>query len=424
MMRFLSLVLTGLVALAAAEQTTVATTVPAKVPKPVAETLTAAQEATTAEATLAALDAHRGEGHALLDLVRGQTLLRLGADDPAQLGAAEAAFTAALARDAGLRQAHLGLAQTAALRADWPAALIACGAAIDLTTATADELNFYASAAWQARDWRLVNVLLAHGIARFPTHDGFRRLELAALVHGGRADEARQAVLALLDRHPDDAELWRHLAWSAQTSGDETQALAALEMAVLTAPDDAALRQRLAAVQLGRGMPAAALATLRPLLVDPAAAEPALLMLAVRAAADGDARDQARAWLAAVPEARRTRDQRLVAARLAVQDGDHAAALIAVTALVELGENDAQVLAWAGQVSEQAADDARAEAFYSQAAATEHPIAAAATLRLVALYLRQERLDDASALLALHLAKHPDDAQARTLQQRLASRSP
>lgn len=416
MVRFLAFLLTSVIALGAAEATAV--------PKPVAEALIAAQNAATAEASLAALDAYQGEGHALLDLVRGQTLLRLGADDPTRLPAAEAAFNAAIARDAGLRQAHLGLAQIAAQRGDWPAALVACGAGIELSTCTVDELHFYANAAWQARDWRLATVLISHGIARFPAHDGFRRLELAALVHGGRADEARQAVLALLDRHPDDAELWRHLAWSAQTSGDDEQALAALEMAVLAAPDDATLQQRLGVLQFSRGMPHAALSTLRPLLKDPATADPGLLVLAARAAADSDARDQARDWLAAVPEARRTRDQRLLAARLAVQDGDHATAAAAVTALVALGETDPQVLAWAGQVCEQAEDDARAEAFYSQAAAAEHPIAAAANLRLVALYLRQDRHDDATALLALHLAKHPNDAQARALQQRLTNRAP
>lgn len=397
---------------------------PAAVPKAVAETLIAARDAATPVAALAALDAHRGEGHALIDLVRGQTLLRLGADDPQQLDAAQAAFTAALERQADLRQAHLGLAQTAALRGDWPAALRASGAAFDLDAGSADELQFYANAAWQARDWRLANVLITQGIARFPDHDGFRRLELAALVHGGRADDARQAVLALLDRHPGDAELWRHLAWSAQSSGDEAQALAALEMAMLTAPDDAGLRQRLGAFQLARGMPAAATATLRPLLDDPASAPADLLLLAVRAAAESGAREQARQWLAAVPETRRTRDQRLLAARLAVQDDNHASALTAITALVDLGETDPQILAWAGQVSEQANDDARAEAFYTQAAAAEHPIAAAANLRLIALYLRQDRHDDATALLALHLAKHPDDAQARALQQRLANRAP
>ncbi len=416
MVRFLSLIMTGLIALGASEAT--------PVPKAVADTLVAAQNAATAEAALAALDAYRGEGHALLDLVRGQTLLRMGADDPARRDAAEKSFTAALGRNAKLRQAHLGLAQIASLRGDWPAAVSACAAAIDLATSTVDELQFYANAAWQARDWRLASVLIAHGISRFPTHDGFRRLELAALVHGGRASEARQAVLALLDRHPDDADLWRHLAWTAQSLGDDDQALAALELAVLTAPDDAALRQRLGAVQFSRDLPAAAVATLRPLLTDPAAADPALMVLAVRAAAASGDRDQARAWLTAVPEAQRTRDQRLLAARLAVQDGDHAAALIAVTDLVELGESEPHILAWAGQVSEQAHDDARAEAFYSQAAATDHPTAAAANLRLVALYLRQERLDDASSLLALYLAKYPDDAQARALQQRVANRSP
>lgn len=397
---------------------------PTAVPKEVAATLTKVQELEDSAERLRLLDAHQGEDHPLLHLVRGQCELQLaqaGAEAAAHRTAALAAFRAAVERDPDLRQAHLGIAQACALGDDWAGTVTACARLVALGEANEHELLLYANAAWQVRDWRLTQILIAQGITRFPAHEGFRRLELAALVEGGRADEAHQAVLALLATHPDDTDLWRHLAWSAQQTGDEVRSLAALEIAVLQKPDDAGLRERLARIQLIRGMARAAQQTIAPLLGDPATVSDAVLDLAVRAAADGGDLKQARAWLAARPEDRRTRDQRLLAARLALRADDRPAAVAAVKSLVALGEADPQVLAWAGQVCEDAGDEAAAEAFYGQAAGSDHAVAGAATLRLASLFLRQERRQDAESLLAAHLAQHPQDAQARALQARISA---
>jgi predicted Zn-dependent protease len=194
--------------------------------------------------------------------------------------------------------------------------------------------------------------------------------------------------------------------------------LAALEIALIAKPDDPILRRQLAQTQWSAGLPQAALATIAPLLDDPPA-DPALVELAARIAGDAGDFARGRAWLAAVPADTRTRSQRLLAARLALEAQDPVSATAALKELIALGERDAAVLTWAGQAAEQANDQAAAESFYAQAV---HSGASPATasLRLVALYLKQKRSDDAQSLLASHLAKHPDDGQAKALLAQLA----
>ncbi len=149
-----------------------------------------------------------------------------------------------------------------------------------------------------------------------------------------------------------------------------------------------------------------------------------LIQLACRAAADAGDLVRARTWLAAVPEASRSRALRLLDARLAVRAGDEAAAGAALDTLVALGERDPAVLTWAAALAESRGDLARAEALFIQAVAGEGTGQAAASLRLATLYLKQDRRDEAASVLATHLAKHPEDTQARALQARLAPSSP
>jgi len=398
------------------------------VPPAVAETLTAAQELDDPVAALAILDTHDEAGHPFLDLLRGQLLLRRAeheseAERSASWTLADTAFTAAAEADPTLRQARLGRAQVALLREDWTQATIHLGAALDWVAASSDDLLRAAQVAVRAEDWRLATVLVDTGLARFPGEERFRRLELSLLVHADRPADARQALRALLARHPDDAELWRHLAWAAQASGDEDEALAALEIALLHAPDNHTVRRSLAAAQVGRGFAASALATVRPLLADPAATDAELIVLGARAAADAGEPETALAWLEAVPEPQRDRSQRLLAARLHLRSGDPERAQAALAALIRLGEDDPQVLAWAGSIAEAADDAGAAEAWYAQAAAKDGPAAAAASLRLVAFYLRHQRRADAESALASHLAQHPSDPAARSLQAQLSAAS-
>lgn len=392
------------------------------VPPAVAEVLRRAEAAAPADA-LALLEAWDGQPHALLLLARGQARWRLHDGSPGEvLAAAERDFAAALRLDPQLRPAQLGLAQCAAAREDWPAAAAAAGAAIDPATADAGLLAFLATAGLRAGDWRLAEIAVHYGIMRYPRERSLRRIELAVLVNAGRHAAAREAVLALLDQEPGDAQLWRHLAWSAQEGGDADAAVAALEVALSVAPGDAATRRSLAQLQAGRGIPRAALDTLRPLLAEPAQTAPDLLVLAARLAGEAGEPRAGLAWLAAVPAERRDRTQRLLAARLAIQAGETAEAAAALDAVIAGGERDPAVLAWAGSMAEARGEVARAEAFYLQASAGGGAAAGPAALRLVALYLRQGRRDEARATLAAYRTVAPDDAQARALQARLDAR--
>ena len=384
-------------------------------------------------AALARISEYKGEAHPLILLTLAQTHWRLAASaiDPLEAAthrqAAEKAYGEALKLDPALRQAHLGLAQCAAAREDWLSASREAAAGVEPTLGERSEVTFLAHAALQAKDWRLAGIAAQQGILRFPDDATLRRIELAVLMNAGRAEDTRQAVLALLARDPADADLWRHLAWAAQETRRDDEALAALEAALLLRPTDRTLRRALAEAQLGHGLPQAALATVQALIGQTPTTETlgddALMLTASRAAAEGGDLAQGRAWLAAVPEARRTRPLRLQTARLAIQAGDQEAAASALDTLIAMGEQDAGVLTWAGSLAEQRGDAARAEALYLTASGVDHAAASAAALRLVALYLKQGRLEDARVTLATHLAKRPDDQQAKALQAQLDRRT-
>ncbi|HAT10930.1 MAG TPA: hypothetical protein DCS97_10135 [Planctomycetes bacterium] len=348
-------------------------------------------------------------------LTSGQTHLRLG-----RAAEAESDFRAALDLQPGLRVAHLGIAQCEAAREDWQKASRSAAAGIELTTADAAQLAFLASVAERAGDWRLATLAAQHGILRFPDDDRLRRTELAVLVHAGRAEDARQALLALLARSPGDAGLWRHLAWAAQESGRGDESIAALEAAVLLQPEDVLVRQHLAGAQLAGGLPQAAARTVLPLMDPVPVTDDALLMLGCRAVAEAGDPALARRWLSAVPEAARSRAQRLLAARLAVQAGDDAAATAVLDALVAAGESEASVLVWAAAMAERTGQTARAEMLYLRAAQGTGPAAVTAELRLVALFIRLGRRDEAGQTLSGYLLRHPDDHQAQALRAQLA----
>lgn len=411
---------------------------PRTVPAEVAALLTALSDVAPAE-VITRIDAAAAEqrAHPLVLLSRAQARWRLAqeavssstassADTRSLITAAEADFTASLRADASLRQAHLGLAQCAAARDDWPTAAREAGLGIDLATADRGQFAFLATAALRARDWRVATVAAQQGLLRFHDDASLRRIELAVLAEAGRAEDARQAALALLAQSPQEVQLWRYLAAANQQTGREAESLAALEATLLLTPDDRALRRVVADTQLNRGQPQAALHTVRPLIGSPpsaaACADDGLILMASRAAAEGGGDAgiaEARAWLAAVPEAQRSRAQRIQAARLAVQAGDAAAAGEALDALVVAGEHDAAVLTWAASLAQQRGDASRAETLYLRASASDTPSAGPATLRLAALYLSQRRRDEARTLLASYLAKQPDDGQAKALLTRL-----
>jgi len=385
---------------------------PRPVPPEVAILLTGISEVEPVEA-LRRIEAYAGPQHVLVVLARGQARWRLG-----QAIEAEADFNVALAADPSLNQARIGLAQCAAAREDWLAASRFAAAAINPVHADRELMAFLANTALRAGDARLATLAAQAGILRFPDDQALRRIELAVLVQAGRAEDARQAILGLLAKAPDDVELWRHLAWAAQATHRDDECLAAQEAAMLLAPGDRSLRRQLAEAQLARGLAQAAFITVTPLIGAPpsteAVAEPSLMLLASRAAAEGGDLAQARAWIAAVPEAVRTRPLHIQVARLAVQAGDEATAAQALDTLIATGEQDPTVLTWAASLAERRDDLARAEMLYLKAGTQP-----AARLRLAALYLKQQRRDEAATVLATYLVAHPEDAQAKALLARL-----
>lgn len=377
----------------------------------VAALLTAVREAIEPVKDVELIQAYKGPDHALIRLALGNALLELKRADEAK-----AAYNAALTLDPALRQAHFGLARIAADAQDWKGALRELGPAVDVTSVDRGPLVFFAQCAVQAEDWRLAGTLATIGMTRFPEERSFRRIDLALLIRSGRSAEARTAILALLDEQPTEVDQWRNLAWTAsRPDGDVQDLLAAIELASLAAPADATLKRQLADARLANHLPRAALAVFRELAAG--SQDGALMEAAARAAAEAGEPAEGRAFLARVPADKRTRNQRLLAARLALQGEDPAGAVASLKELIDLGERDPQVLAWAGQLAEQQGDAAGAEAFYQQAASP------AATLRLIALYVRQERTEEAAVLLATYLAKQPDDAQAKALQAHLLARA-
>ncbi len=380
-----------------------------EVPAPVAALVELARDASPTS-VLAAAQAYSGPDHALVHLVQGQALMSLQ-----RYAEAENAFRLALTRAVDLKSAHLGLARCAAAREDWPAAAREGAAGLDLATAGPEGFAFLAQVGLRGGDRRLAAHALQQGILRFPGDDGLRQLDIVLLAEGDRPDELRQALSDRLIKHPQDAALWSHLAEAARRlPGREGEALAALELAYLAAPGERSRRVALAQDQAAAGQYRPALGHWKILLAATSTAEE--IEIAARTAEQAGDLVQARAWLAAVPEAERTRRQTLLSARLALAAGDARAARGALEVLLAAGDTDPAVQVWAGHLAEQAGDLPRAEACYRLAINASY---APANLRLVALLLRQGRRDEARTLLAVYAAGHPGDEQAVLLQKTL-----
>jgi predicted Zn-dependent protease len=372
----------------------------------------------------ALLVAHDGAPHALIAVALGNARLALAersppADQQAHLARARAAFMTARQLDPTVRQASLGLARCAAQAGDWRSAVAACADIITLTSASS-ELAFYIDCAARAGDARLAINLVQQAMIRYPAEAVFRRQELALLMAAERWEEAQSAVLSRLANEPADSEAWHLLAQVRRRTGQDEAALIALESTLLLAPDDREARRALAEAQAAHGQAPAALATVQPLLADLATADPRLVEFAARVAVEADRTEQARRWLAALPTEKRSRAGQLLAARLAANANDLAAAEVALQAVLKAGESDAAVLTWAGALAERRGDLARAEGLYRQAEAQASGSPAA--LRLAMLLHRVQRSDEARSVLAGYRQLHPGDPQLVLIERLVESR--
>lgn len=369
-----------------------------------------------AEALLAAYD---GAPNAVVATALGNARLQVAEAAPEAQRAplrtkAREAYANATQLDPSFTAAHIGLARCAALGGDWKAALAGCAAGIPPATAAPEDLAFFIDCAARAGDRRLAANLVSQALVRHPGYTVFRRQELALLIGAERWEEARSALLALLDAAPTDAQTWRSLASLRHRSGDAEASRIALEAALLLTPDDAALRRSLAEAQLAAGQAPAALATLQPLIAAPATTDPKLVEFAARAAIEADRPDQARAWLAALPTEKRTRSSQLLLVRLAAQGDDLDATDAAMKELLRAGESDAAVLTWAGSIAERKGDLPRAEALYRQADA-QGP--GPSTLRLALVLHRVGRNDEARRALGTYRQQFPADPQLPLIER-------
>ncbi len=387
------------------------------VPEEVARVLRAVQASTNPAEQWAILAAYQGKPHALVALARGHAQSILGHEPEATQE-----YRDALRLDPSLHEAALALARQSAAHEAWAEAIQLLAAHCDPATADAPALMLYAQAALGMNDLRLATVLDQQALARFPADQGVRRLDVAVLTRSGRSAEAAVAARGALAHDPQNADLWRQLAWAEQDRGDQQAALAALEAAWLVSqePFD---RRRLADAQLGSGQPQAALVNFRVLAtasLDAKSIDPPLLLAAARAAAEAGDTPQALAWLDRVPEESRTRHARLFAARIALRAGDTAAAANALEPLLAAGELDPGVLVWAGAIADKSGAWERAEALYRQAVAAAGQGTGAARLHLADLLVRHDRLDEARVVLREELSADPADTQARSMLEVLS----
>jgi len=390
---------------------------PRKVAGELAELLTRAQDDLRqgrASQAAARLLGYRGADHALRHLLLGHAHVQ-----QADLQAAIDAYRQALRMEPGLKEAGLALAQVFGRQEKWTEAAKLLGRFIAADSCDADTLVLYAQVARRRKDARLCELLVDLGIRRFPADPRLRRLDLAACLDRGDHRSAGRAVQALLKETPADPELWQQLAFAHDRTGSEADTLAALEAGLLCDPNDVAKHRRFLGALLAAGDWPTAIERGRALLAGPmakaAVADAALMEALIRAADMGEQDRIGGTWLALVPDERRTRSVRILAARRALRLGEVADARAALHRLIAQGQADAGVFLWAGHLAEKAKDWPEAETLYEHARKREEPSAGLATLYLARLHLHRGRLDQAARLLRKHLDAHPEDSSARAL---------
>lgn len=385
-------------------------------PRDLADIMAAADVANSPPESIEILLRYRGE-NALHSLRLGHAYAQ--AD---RLADAEQAYQKSLKLDESLHEAGIGLAHIAARQERWSEARELLGTHLDKHDPPAPQLLLYAQCAYHGGDARLAAILVERGLLRYPSDNGFRRLDIALLIEAKRYEQAAAAARALLNTDASQPESWKLLAFAEQQDGHDAESRMALEAQWLLSPDDHALRRRLAEAEYSGGQYSAAVAHFRALIGDPPSADAVLLEIGARAAAEAGDLIAARAWIDAIPADKRTRSAALTAARLALKSKDLPAADAALAPLLEQGENEPSVLLWAGSIAEQRDHFDRAEALYRQAVTGSGEQAQLAALYLAKLLRQRNRTGEAVGVLNEHLQKFPADAHARELLKVLEPR--
>ena len=400
---------------------------PVELPPDLARLLTDAQADLRSDRLAQAVErltAFKGkDDHALRHLVLGHAYLRQD-----RLPDAARAYAKALDMDKTLTEAALALAQVRGRQEKWPRAAELLGRYAATDSCPADVLLLYAQVARRIDDTRLCTLLVRKGIVRFPGDQRFRRLDLAAQADAGDYAAVRQSVLLLLGKTPAEAALWQHLAFAHGKAGNDADALAAVEAAVLCDPSDMDARRRFLGGHLAAGDWLTACKHGQALLAGPhakaAGAKGGVMDMLIRAADMGRKDDLLARWLARVPGDARPRAMQLAAANLAQRRSRPAEAAAVLARLIRSGETDASVFIWAGHLAETAKDWPRAEALYDQARKCKGPAARLAVLYLARLHFTLERFDRAAGLLNAYLDAYPADTPARALLAVVKARLP
>ncbi|MFM2120047.1 MAG: hypothetical protein RL722_1515, partial [Pseudomonadota bacterium] len=201
------------------------------------------------EAALAALDealvASAGQPSAELLVNRGEVLRCL-----MRLPEAEAAFGAALEKDAGNAEAlnNLGLVQQA--RGRHGAAEASYRAALAARSGHAEALNNLGTLCQETRRWDEAEACYRQVLATDPHHRNALNNLATMAKEAGRPEEARAIYEAILARSPDFWRSWNSLGQLAKDAGDFERALHCYRQALGIAPDQADTLYNIALLQL------------------------------------------------------------------------------------------------------------------------------------------------------------------------------
>lgn len=270
-------------------------------------------------------------------------------------------------------------------------------------------------------DQRWASVLIETGLLRFSDDSELRLMDIEVLLEQEQWTQVQAAVKQVLPwvKHPQ--RFWQLLAYACQQNGQQLQALAAYEAAVLIAPKDQQLRREHARAQLAAGHGQEALAQYQ-ILMQQQQPQP-IITAAVQAAHAAGSVQQAAAWLKLIPEEKRDDRLRSLALQFDQKLLDKKYFSRKVDRLLARGAIDAQNCLWLGYLAEQDEAWGRAEMLYQLAREqdsnnqADRHASQMASLYLARLWHAQQRGSEAQRILEQHLKAFPDDWQARRLLQ-------
>ncbi len=291
----------------------------------------------------------------------------------------------------------------------WPAVVNACAAHLDTARCQEEALLLYADSLRRTADSALARHIAQHCLVRFPHNVSARRLLInLALEHGDPA-VARQHIDTLLAVTPDDAVLWRYRVHCA---ADDTERRQLLQVAIVADPDNTELRLACAQATYEAGQTTQALAHVQILMETNSRV---YRDAALGIAAGSQAWEQCRAWLAVVPEHKRSAYQHRIAAQTSLALDDTTSARAAFAQLLQMGEHDEALLLRAADLAEQDDDLPVAESYYRQAI-TLHT-STIARLYVARLLIRLGRNADAQTELEQTLLLEPNNEAAQRMLQ-------